>query len=218
MSATIKGSAKLVITALGHVPAAVDVACARGLARGLLYAVGLAQRNYLSGPRPQRLDVRTRRLRDSVTAEVEINRTVRALEWLRSGGTSEVRGDGQITGRIGTNVEYAAFHEFGFYGIVHVGAHSRVLSTSDVSGNKIDQRGRFVDRAGNFIGYKSSHGKAAAKSSSKAAFVFQSQVKAYERHVNYAGRPYLRPALEAALPEIKQEVRNELRAISPNSK
>ncbi len=211
---TIKGSAKLVIESLGKLPDAVTRAAARGLARGLLYAVGIAQRNFLSGPRPGKLDVRTRRLRDSVVSEVLIDRTVRALEWLNGKTTEVIAGNGDVTGRMGSNVTYAAFHEFGFHGVIHVGAHSRVVSTLDVSGKRIDQRGKYVDREGNFIGYKESHGSAAGKSSSKAAFVFTTTVRAHDRRVNYDGRPYIRPALENCLEEIAGEIGNELKGVS----
>jgi phage gpG-like protein len=66
------------------------------------------KKDYLSGPRPERLGVRTGRLRSSIAARVSVQ--------------------GQdIVIQVGTNVEYAATHEFGFRGIVNVPAHDRVV-------------------------------------------------------------------------------------------
>ena len=61
---------------------------------GLMLA-GWVKQNRLSGPRPQFLGVVTGRLRSSITA-----------------GEPEQSGN-QYTEKIGTNVEYAAIHEFG---------------------------------------------------------------------------------------------------------
>lgn len=190
MLVTITGNSTAPQQALQSLPARLDAALAKGLARGLLYTVGVAQRQFLSGPRPQKLDVRTTRLRNSIASQVQIS------------------GTGAIIGRIGSNVTYAAFHEFGFRGIVNVRAHARVLSTLNAAGNPIDQRKR--DSQG-FI--KETHARANARKGSKAATVVTGQVRAHQRHLNYAGRPYLRPALELAIPTINDELKKEIAAL-----
>src|SRR4051812_10185138 len=158
-NSTIKGTAELVIKDLQGLPGEVDFAVARGLDRGLQGAVTIAQRRYLSGPRPGKLDIRTRRLLNSISREVLIDRQVVALEWLNGKTQSVTTGSGDIRGRIGTNVSYAAFHEFGFHGVVHVSAHSRSVSL-DVTGKRIDERRAIKDATGALIGYKDSHASA----------------------------------------------------------
>ena len=73
-----------------------------------LDSVARAKKDYLSGPRPERLGVVSGRLRSSIA--------------------SEVREDGQgLEVVVGTNVKYAAMHELGFTGMVNVPAHLRVI-------------------------------------------------------------------------------------------
>lgn len=85
-------------------------AVAKGMERGTLVIAGKIQKERLTGkgpfPIPQnRLGVVTGRLRQSVrTTKPQIN------------------GD-QVTTSIGSNVSYAALHEFGFSGLVKVKAH-----------------------------------------------------------------------------------------------
>lgn len=74
-----------------------------------LDAVARAKKDYLSGPRPDKLGVVTGRLRSSVAGRVN-----------RDGPDVEVE--------IGTNVEYAAVHELGFRGTINVPAHVRVVN------------------------------------------------------------------------------------------
>ncbi len=69
--------------------------------------IGYAQANKLSGPRPGVLGVVTNRLRSSLRRS-----------------EAEASGD-QVTGAIGSNVAYAAVHEYGFDGEVTVRAFSR---------------------------------------------------------------------------------------------
>lgn len=138
----------LLIAGAETLPSHVRSAAAIGMERGLLYTVGLVQREYLSGPRPTRLDIVTRRLRDSIATQVQ------------NTGTG-------VIGRIGTNVVYAAYHEFGFHGVVNVKAHSR-------------------------LGHA---------------------VKAHERHVDYAGKPFLRPGLRKAMPVVTQQIIDELKSL-----
>jgi hypothetical protein len=192
MTASIQGSAALVIKSLGALPSRLDRAMATGLARGLLYAAGIAQRQFLSGPRPEKLDVRTRRLRDSITTEVEML-------------------PGRITGRIGSNVEYAAFHEFGFHGVVNVRAHTRVVGHLGAGGQSLPTRVEVKNTKGPGFLKDIRPGFVRAGLSN---FSGLEQVKAHTRHIDYAGRPFIKPALEQALPAITSEINKEVKAIN----
>lgn len=93
-------------------------AMARGMSRAAQIAAGRIVQKRLSGQGPfpvrdHRLGVVTSRLRSSV----------RATE-------AEISG-GQVSVTIGTNVEYAAAHEFGFKGKVQVPQHSRAVRSRD---------------------------------------------------------------------------------------
>jgi len=82
------------------------------------------------------LNVKTGRLRRSITTRLESNPL-------------------SIIGVVGTNVDYGAFHEYGFKGSVNVRAHSR----------------------------RTNGGVA--------------RVRAHSRRMDYAGKPFLKPSLEA---------------------
>jgi phage gpG-like protein len=77
---------------------------------------------------------------------------------------------------VGTNIEYGAYHEFGFHGRVQVQAHARHTKTADAL------------------------------------------VRAHGRNVNYAGRPFMRPALDdtfqsgRAVAIIESTLRDEIQA------
>lgn len=73
-----------------------DKAVKLGLDQGAQLLKGWIQQNRLTGPRPQYLGVVTGRLRTSIATK-----------------PTEKRGDSYVA-KIGTNVEYAAVHEFGF--------------------------------------------------------------------------------------------------------
>jgi phage gpG-like protein len=92
---------------------------------------------------------------------------------LRRSITYAVREEpGGVYGTVGTNVEYARFHELGFHGTQSVREHLRKVTQG--------------------------FGKAANSKMVK--------VRAHERHVDYAGRPFLRPSLEQLQPEITAEL------------
>lgn len=201
MPASVKiiGNDAAVIKHLAEVPSRIDDALRAGLMRGLQYAQAVAGTRFLTGPRPEKLGVRTGRLRSSVTQEITET----------TAGTESA-----FSGRIGTNVQYAAFHEFGFHGVESVRAHTRVVATLDVTGNAIDERRQIRDRQGNFIGYRESRSVAASRAGSKTAFTFTENVRAHTRKVDYAGRPFIRPALTLALPVIEREVNKQLAQIN----
>ena len=201
MPITIKGSASLVIKKLTALPASIDRALGTGLARGLEYAASVAQLQFLSGPRPAVLNARTGRLRGSIAYEVDATNPAR------------------IVGRIGSNLSYAAFHEFGFHGIINVRAHSRILNVHSVkTGAQVEIRRKLYDDKGNFIGFRDSNKRALERLITNpkhaAHYGFNVvQVRAYSRKVDYFGRPYIRPALETAMPTITGEINREIKAL-----
>ena len=157
---------------------------AQGLARGLQHAVSIAQTKFLSGPRPQRLDKVTGRLLNSITHRVVATET-------------------GLLGMIGTNIPYAAFHELGFKGTINVKAHTRTVAELH-EGRAVDSRRPIRDRAGNLVGYKETRTQSAARVGTVS---MTQQVRAHTRTVNYAGRPFLRPALNETLPLIVRQIR-----------
>ena len=173
---------------------------ARGMQRGLQIAAGVAQTEYLSGPRPEKLGVITGRLRGGVTVEVEVTGT-------------------NVLGKMGDNVAYAARHEFGFEGTEQVREHTRtIMELAKAKGmigagfKAVDSRTPLYEILSNgekqFVGYKeSSRGVAAAR---KGTMVFTQIVKAHSRKVNYKGRPFIRPALEKTMPVILEETQKEI--------
>jgi hypothetical protein len=184
----------VVIRSLQTIDTRVLQACARGLDRGLLHTVAVIQREYLRGPRPEKLDVQTTRLRNSIASQVTLN-------------------DKGVTGRVGSNLKYAAFHEFGFVGSMTVRAHSRLFSAFNLAGQRVRPTRRTIrDAAGNVVGFKESTLGAAQREGHP--FVFTIQVKAHKRQINYKGRPFVRPALEKSLPGIQQAIEKELATLN----
>jgi phage gpG-like protein len=114
-----------------------------------------------------------------------------------------------LWGRVGTNVAYGAFHEFGFRGVQNVKAHTRVIGQVDRFGAEIDSRRVLRDRKKNFIGFKDTRKQAARM---KSGFVFVQFVRAHSRRVNYKGRPFVRPGVEQALPMVLNEIRKEIKS------
>ncbi len=192
LNVSVTGSSKLAIKTLQQTPAAIQGAMQRGLARGLLSAVATSQLKYLSGPRAARLDAISGRLRQNVASEVE-----------NDGAT--------IIGRFGDNVPYAAFHEFGFHGVVNVKAHVRVIGQVSDLGEIIDTRRRVVKDTGEFVGFLDSRKRSASKQEN--GLIGVSFVKAHSRTVNYAGRPFLRPALEESMDAITTEISAEIKTL-----
>lgn len=177
----------------------LDAAAQRGLNRGLQSAVAVAGTQFLTGPRPTKLGVRSGRLRGSLAFEI----------------TTASSGDStSLVGRMGSNLKYAAFHEFGFHGVENVKAHSRVLSQHDAKGNPTDTRRPLIDRdSGKVIGFNKSRKSSA--SSQKSGFVTFGHVRAHSRRINYSGRPFIKPALEKSLPVIEREINSEIAKLNP---
>lgn len=170
-------------------------ACATGMKRGLAHAVTVAQREFLSGPRPAKLDIITGRLRNAMSYAVRVR-----------------EGKGVI-GRLGNNVKYAAYHEFGFHGTVNVASHLRVIKQLNNIGVAIDTR-RVVRKADGSQARFLDTRKAALSRTKTGVAVIQ-RVGAHTRKVDYAGRPFAGPALKKAGPVILKQIVQELRKIQP---
>lgn len=134
--------------------AAMDKAMGRAL--NVIYRKAV---NHLTGGNP--LHVQTGRLRQSIATFQKIS---------------------DHSGGIGTNVEYAAAHEYGFMGEIQVPAHAQ--------------------RARQMFGPRKSKGGG-------GRIV---QVRSYSRQMNLPERPYLRPALAESQTEIVEIFRSGLAA------
>lgn len=188
ISATITSkNEQLVIAGLKTLDERVLQAAETGLARGLEFVVTTSKREFLSGSPLRRI---TGRLQSGMTQSVT-----------RSGD--------QVIGRVGNNVKYAAFHEFGFHGVMNVRAHSRVMQNVNAKGENIAVTPRKV-----ISGVLQTRKEIAKKQ--RGGFVSVQFVKAHSRKVNYAGRPFVRPALEAMQPNIKAEIVKELKNTTAN--
>lgn len=185
---------QLVIKSAETLPERIRAAAARGLAQGLLGVAAMAQLDFLSGPRPGKIQSITGRLRQGVNTSVEVS------------------GD-RIVGRIGNNVKYAARHEFGFHGIEQVKAHTRVVDqtfanfTDSVAGT----RKRAVSLDGDFHGFTESRKRASGRQ--RTGFVGIQHVRAHTRKINYAGKPFIRPALEASKGTVEKAINAEVATV-----
>jgi len=168
-----------VISALEKMDATTLQRAARILSRRLEEGVGMSMKEYLSGPRPDKLDVVTRRLRQSVEKSVTVL-------------------PDKVTGTLGNNMPYAGFHEFGFIGRMQVLEHTRVRKELNAKGKVVDTRRAIRDRAGNIVGYGSRKAE---------TYKVESKVKAHERRVYYTGRPFLRPVLARIQPLLLADLR-----------
>lgn len=170
-------------------------AAARGLKDGLLHAAGVAQRNYLSGPRPTVLGVVSGRLRGSIDVAVE--------------------NDGiQVRGRIGSNVPYAARHEFGFSGTEQVRAHTRVLSVKGDDGQLLKRRAIRERDTGRVVGFKESNKRlAGGAQAALASIVF---VGAHSRQAATPRRAFIEPALLGSMPIILSRINRAIATVNPS--
>jgi phage gpG-like protein len=91
--------------ALGAVAGNVQKSLVAAMSRATIDLARYVKEQKLTG---QVLNVRTGRLRRSITPKVEEK-------------------DDEIVGTVGTNVRYARTHEFGFKGVVQVKAHERKI-------------------------------------------------------------------------------------------
>jgi phage gpG-like protein len=165
------------------------------LRRGMEAAVTKSQLEYFhegTSVLPDRLRAITGRLRKSITSKVD----------------TTARG---AIGRIGTNVKYGAYHEFGFNGTVQVREHLRARSVVNANFQESDPR-RSWKRNGTVLAWKENLIQAAARTGGFVSGI--QRVKAHARKVAYKGRPFLRPALEAVMPLILTDLETKLQEIS----
>ena len=133
---------------------------------------------YLQGPRPEHLGRKTSHLARSINERVE------EVGW-------------EVTGRIGTNLEYGRFWELGFHGVEQVRAFERIT--------------RFATKGGKFVEGKLGHGmRVFAKKRAKNAAEQRGMVRAHERSVDQNPRPFLRPALADYATSINLRIRDAI--------
>lgn len=201
ISATIQSqNAQVVIRSVQTLPERVLQAVEIGLARGLLALVGVIQKEWIQDGARVNGELGPGARLHSVTGR------------LRSGMWSTAKRRGAaVIGQVGNAVKYAAFHEFGFHGVENVRAHTRVIGQMNSAGNAIDTRRAIRSNTGEFLGYKESR-KASSKFQ-RSGFSTVQYVQAHQRRVNYAGKPFVRPALIQQTPMILGEIRKELASI-----
>lgn len=128
LSIELSPAARQIAAAMPVLPKRIVTAIAKAIGEQNQYTVAKIQADHLTGKGPfppdeHRLGVRTNRLRGSVTA---------------SG--PDIVGDSIIISAIGSNVKYAAIHEFG--GVIHIAARSvTVKLRTDARGNLVRQMG-----------------------------------------------------------------------------
>jgi phage gpG-like protein len=173
-------------------------ACAIGLRRALEQIVGIAATKYLVGPRPQHIQSVSQRLKLGLTSAV-------------------TETPDAVIGNVGDNVKYAAYHEFGFHGTVNVRAHTRINRFFKKStGETMELRRKFVSDTGEVLGFRESNTRVLGRLRQKkiAGLGFVSQlVKAHQRKVNYAGKPFVSPALDEGQPIILEKITKGLDAL-----
>lgn len=161
----------VVLRGLDTLDARVLQGAEKGMAAGLEDTIGHIRRNKLLG---QVLNRRTGQLIKSIERDTRI-----------------VEGQG-VVGRIGSNLPYAAVHEFGFAGTQQVRAHIRATGAS--FGRK---------------GGAQYTGKAAARRLRTGSVAFQ-QVKAHARRVNFKERSFVRSAIRDKTQTIMDRVARDI--------
>lgn len=157
------------LTRLNNLVGNISPEVHKGMLRSLIKLQRRVKQEKLSG---QVLHVRTGTLRRSINYAI----------------TSE--GDNVITGVVGTNVSYAAAHEYGFKGTVGVRSYVR------------ENRGAGHWSSGSNKGSKWVRGKKTGTSTI---------VKAHNRDVNIPERSFLRSALAEMLPDFRAEMQDAVR-------
>lgn len=146
--------------------------------------VSHVQQNYLTGPRPEKLGVVTNRLRSSIRASLA-----------RPTVTT-------VSSKIGTNVKYAAAHEYGFDGMVTVRQHTRKNVRDDVFDLGLGISAKRSEIAE--FTYMTPKGRL-KKGIKKVASAIVT-VRSHQRHMSMPARPFLAPAFEDRLPEYTESI------------
>ena len=163
---TVVGDDKINVK-LGAMPDKVVDAVEKRVQRVVKRLEAIVKADKLTG---QVLHVRTGTLRRSIHSDVKSNGT-------------------QVIGTVGTNVVYAAFHEYGFNGVENVKEHMRQLKATAVLHTKGKKVGT-VNKA------------ATAKQPGRAV-----KVRAHTRQVNYPAHSFLRSTLREQTEYAKNEMR-----------
>ena len=163
---TVQTNLPQVTAALSRLPAQIQQRLTAALDKQTQLAIGHITRRYMRRRGPETLGVVTSRLRNSLWAT-----------------PARMEGN-EVVASIGTNVSYAAVHEFGFSGTVNVRAHTR--RAGRVKGKKL------VKEVSEFNGKATGRTrKASRKGGSKTV-----NVRAHTRKVNIPARAPIRKGLE----------------------
>lgn len=164
---TLTPEARAVLAQVQRFPERMATGLAASLDRENELSIGQIQRTRLSRRGPETLGVVTNRLRSSIS---------RAPARLGEDGRT-------LVSAIGSNVEYAGAHEYGFRGTVPVRAHTRRrFETRSVGGATLDPRTGRIKKAR----------KKTVREQSGIA-----QVRAHTRQVAIPERAYIRRTVEA---------------------
>jgi len=123
---------------------------------------------------------------------------------LRRSINKEVRnaGNGVIEGIVGTNVEYAAIHEYGFKGVISVKAHMRALRKAGK--DKLFK----TKKSAEFGIWKHVRGRKTGKVAQVHGWFTDRQGQSnYLRHVDMPERSFLRSTLKEMEPKVREELR-----------
>lgn len=132
----LDSNAAAILAALGRFTPAMQQSIARALDLENELSIGYMQANKLSLRSPTTLGVVSNRLRPSMRK------------------SAAVVGETTVDSSIGTNVKYAAIHEFGFDGVVQVKQHKRRIIAYD----RYEKRGsRFIQTQSGIKGIVKPH-------------------------------------------------------------
>jgi len=162
IKATVVGDERINV-ALGNMPGNVTQSVAARLQKVLFTLEGNVKSKKLSG---QALHVRTNRLRSSIHASDVM-----------------ITGD-NISGTVGTNVAYAAYHEYGFTGTENVREHLRKIKSSATKMLLPNKNGELK----------------------KMTVHADCVVKAHSRKVNYPEHSFLRSQMKEDADFIKEQI------------
>jgi len=94
---------------------------------------------------------------------------------------------------------------------MNVRAHSRIIGNIGKGGKELPTRKAVKNDKGEVIYYKDI--RPGFVRAGLSNFKSIEQVRAHTRHIDYEGRPFIRPAVGASLPVIVSEIKKELAKI-----
>ncbi len=153
----------------------------------------------VSGVRGEAIRLQEHIVRDYLSGQALHPRSGRLWRSIRPNIDEEFFFDkGRVVGMrttVGTNVEYAAYHEFGFHGVEQVRAYVRRVK----SRNTYTREKRTSKKTGKEY-------NARVKTGTGIAYV-----RAHSRTINYAGHPFERPALADLRPAMSEAIAAAIR-------